>query len=89
MTNHSYPHYRPAQPDWNKPFADVATLRDWFAAMAPEPDDKTVQAAQSYDRARNPHNDGPPKPPLRDEKQIRAELRYQYADAMLAARGDK
>ncbi len=62
------------------------TLRDWFATFAPEPDADTVNNERSYDRARNPHNDSY-KPALRSTEEIKASLRFKYADAMLAARG--
>lgn len=61
------------------------TLRDWFATHAPEPTETQMQNQRSYDRGRNPHNDSY-KPPLRSDNQIRAQLAYQYADAMLSAR---
>lgn len=63
------------------------TLRDWFATHAPEPTTERMATERGIDRGRNPHNDSH-KPPLRDTDQIRAELAYRYADAMLAARKD-
>ncbi|MBC3943328.1 hypothetical protein H8S47_16745 [Sphingomonas sp. DOAB1063] len=61
------------------------TLRDWFAAHAPEPKHERIATEQGADRGRNPHNDSY-KPALRSEDQIKAQLAYRYADAMLAAR---
>lgn len=61
------------------------TLRDWFASTAPEPTLDAINTQQGFDRGRNPYNDAH-KPPLRSREQIVAELRYRYADAMLAAR---
>jgi hypothetical protein len=37
------------------------------------------------DMNRNPHNDSH-KPPIRSEAEIVAELRYEFADAMVRAR---
>jgi hypothetical protein len=62
------------------------SLRDYFAAHAPQPTDNEIGSQQSIDRSRNPHNDGPPKPQLRSREQVIAFLRYQYADAMLKER---
>lgn len=66
--------------------ADGMTLRDYFAIHAPEPDVEAIRLQQDIDRSRNPHNDGPPKPRIRDGYEIRSALRYRYADAMLAER---
>lgn len=65
--------------------SDGMTLRDWFAGVLSQPSEEAVQTQQSLDRGRNPHNDSY-KPALRTRDQIVAELRYQQADAMLAAR---
>jgi hypothetical protein len=62
------------------------SLRDWFAAMAPKPARWQMKLEQGRDRARNPHNDYH-KPKIRSESEIEADLRYEHADAMLAARG--
>jgi hypothetical protein len=64
------------------------TLRDWFATFAPEPTDDQVKWEAERDRAANPHNDNY-KPARRSILEIRAELRYRYADAMIAAREPK
>lgn len=62
------------------------TLRDIFAMHAPEPREDDVRMQCEYDRQRNPYNEGPPKPPLRSVEEVRADLRYRYADSMLKAR---
>ena len=62
------------------------SLRDWFAGQAPEPSDDYVNLQRSMDAQRNPHND-PYKPQPRTTLAIKAQYRYEYADAMLAARG--
>lgn len=77
-----------AQNDWSFCGGDGRegmALRDWFAAMAPDPSDRDVSTQVAFDRGRNPHND-PHKPGLRTENEIRAFLRYRFADAMLIAR---
>ncbi len=61
------------------------TLRDWFATFAPEPDGMHVASEIKYDHDNNPYN-MPNKPPLRSRQQIRADARFAWADAMLAAR---
>ena len=61
------------------------SLRDYFAIHAPEPSTERVTAQQTLDRGRNPHNDSY-KPRLRTELEIKSDLRYSYADAMLKAR---
>lgn len=60
-------------------------LRDYFAAHAPDPSPEAVQLEAERDRLRNPHGDSY-KPPRRSVMRIVTELRYRYADAMLAAR---
>lgn len=62
------------------------SLRDYFAIHGPEPSDKEINIIQEQEQAKNPHNDGPPKPRRRSRQEIRCALRYQYADAMLKAR---
>jgi hypothetical protein len=61
------------------------SLRDYFAIHAPEPDQEMIRTEQSIDRMANPHNDSY-KPQLRDSLTIKAQLRFRYADAMLAER---
>ena len=61
------------------------TLRDWFATFAPESTDIHIANETELDRHKNPHNEGG-KPPLRSQKQIRADDRYIWADSMLIAR---
>lgn len=61
------------------------SLRDYFAIHAPEPSEDDVKMQRQFDRNRNPHNDSH-KPPIREHRQIVADLRYAYADAMLTAR---
>lgn len=63
------------------------TLRDWFATFAPQPDESVIAVHERSDAARNPHNDSH-KPKRRSRAEIIAKLRYEYADAMLAARGE-
>ena len=64
------------------------TLRDYFAIRAPEPTESMMQIESTRDRYRNPYNE-PHKPKLRSNYEIRADLAYEYADAMLAARESK
>lgn len=61
------------------------TLRDYFAAHAPQPSQEAINTEIRLDKARNPYNE-PHKPRLRDQAEIIAHLRYEYADAMLAER---
>lgn len=61
------------------------SLRDYFAIHAPEPSADRVKLNLELDRGRNPYNE-PHKAHLRSEYEIRADLRYAYADAMLKAR---
>lgn len=61
------------------------SLRDWFATFAPPPRRWRLKLEQDRDRARNPHNDSY-KPKIRSEDEIVAALRFEHADAMLAAR---
>lgn len=67
-------------------FNDGITLRDYFAAHSPAPDEADISRQMELDRNRNPHNDGPPKPPRRSRSEIACQMRYEYADAMLAER---
>lgn len=64
------------------------TLRDYFAIHAPSPEPWWLELNRQRDRSRNPHNDSY-KPPIRSEMELNTSWRYEYADAMLAARGAK
>ena len=64
---------------------ETPALRDWFAMNAPEATTEQLATERGIDRGRNPHND-PHRPRLRSETEIRAQLAYRYADAMLRAR---
>ena len=61
------------------------SLRDYFAAHAPEPSAEDVSTVQRREQIANPHNDSY-KPRRHDVLDIRCALRYAFADAMLAAR---
>lgn len=61
------------------------TLRDYFAIHAPKPEQSDIDLERQRDRNRNPHND-PYKPKLRSVMEIVSDLRFQFADSMLAAR---
>lgn len=61
------------------------SLRDYFAAHAPEPSLEAIRFELERDRMRNPHNDSY-KPPIRGQSEIVAYLKYRYADAMLTER---
>lgn len=61
------------------------TLRDYFAGQASEPTDEWLDIMQNFDRNRNPYNEGH-KPRPRSYFELCADWRYQYADAMIAAR---
>jgi hypothetical protein len=61
------------------------TLRDYFAAHAPQPSVSDIEKQYMFDKANNPYNE-PHRPKLRDTVEIVADLRYRYADNMLAAR---
>ena len=59
-------------------------LRDWFATFAPEPTEDQVKYQLQSDHTRNPHGDSY-KPKRRSTLEIIADLKYAYADAMVAA----
>jgi hypothetical protein len=61
------------------------TIRDWFATFVPTPTRSQIEMQMTRDRNRNPHNDDY-KPPLRSREEIIADLRYEFADAMIRAR---
>ncbi len=61
------------------------TLRDYFAIRAPEPSESRISINRNRDSNRNPHNESH-KPHIRSEVEIRCDLAYEYADAMLRAR---
>jgi len=61
------------------------TLRDYFAIRAPEPTKERMDCERRCDQNRNPYNDAH-KPKLRSDVEIRCDLAYEYADAMLRAR---
>jgi hypothetical protein len=62
------------------------TLRDYFAIRAPEPTAERMTMERQCDRNRNPYNEVH-KPPIRSDVEIRCDLAYEYANAMLRARG--
>ena len=70
--------------DWETPVKGMS-LRDWFATHAPEPSKEAVEVQMQSDHHRNPHGDSY-KPKRRSTALIVAQLKYEYADAMLAAR---
>lgn len=61
------------------------TIRDYFAIHAPEPSPDDITLQSNLDRSRNPHNEAH-KPKIRESREIVADLRYRFADAMIAAR---
>ena len=68
-----------------EPSQSGMTLRDYFAAHAPEPSEAWISVQRWIDRNRNPHNE-PHKPAPRDDFQLIAEYKFAHADAMLKAR---
>lgn len=60
------------------------TLRDYFAIRAPEPTKEEIETHYMHDKLANPHNDAH-KPKRRARLEIIADVRYAYADAMIAA----
>lgn len=54
-----------------------------MAANAPNPTKDHIQMMQKFDMSRNPHNDGPPKPPLRSEYEIVADYKLEMAEALM------
>lgn len=79
------PEYSNPAGDWMAgPFFGM-TLRQYFAAHAPQPTEDEIKAEMEVDRLANPHNE-----PYFNKKQRRSrleiicDLRYAYADAMLA-----
>ena len=60
------------------------TKIDLFAMFAPEPSEEQISLQQKLDHNRNPHNDGPPKPRLRERNEIIASLKFAYAKAMFS-----
>ena len=63
------------------------TLRDYFAIHAPQPSDIEINI-QMVDRTANPYNDNY-KPQRRSRSEIIVDLRYAFADAMIAKRSAK
>lgn len=59
------------------------SVRDWFATFAPQPTTEQITSAFNLVRAGNPHGDRGPWP---SSEELAARIRYQHADAMLAAR---
>ena len=63
---------------------DGLSRRDWFATFAPLPSEDAVKFHLEHDRAANPHGDSY-KPSRRTVIEIIADLRFEYADAMIEA----
>lgn len=61
------------------------SLRDYFAIHAPEPTKEQIEQVGERERLANPHGDTY-KPRRRGWTEIACSLRYEWADAMLAAR---
>jgi len=59
------------------------TLIDWFATFAPEPSEKDMNMERMQDKSRRFDNDAFI---ARSDMQIRCELRYRHAKAMMEAR---
>ena len=53
---------------------------------APEPTEDYIKTQQQLDKNRNPYNDGPPKPKLRDRIEIIIDFKVEYANMALDAR---
>ena len=62
-----------------------ADLLDYFACHGPEPKEADIKREVLRDKQRNPHNE-PGKPKLRDEIEIRCQLRYKWAHQMMKTR---
>lgn len=60
-------------------------LIDYFACHAPKPDQNDVESELRRDKASNPHND-PHKDKIRSKKEIKCDLRYQWAKTMMQSR---
>lgn len=65
--------------------AEGQSLRDYFAIRGPEPTATHITTAQAKDKAVNPTN-AANKPKWRTVEEIVADLRYAYADTMIARR---
>lgn len=61
------------------------SLLDWFATFAPRPQRSRILFELQRDQSLNPHGDYN-KPKRRSEAEIVADLKYEYAKAMLLAR---
>jgi hypothetical protein len=64
------------------------SLRVYAAIHAPAPSESQVRQEETYDRVANPHGDSY-KPARRSLLEIDADLRYRWADVMLARQGLK
>ena len=63
------------------------TLVDWFATFAPEPTKEEIEYECNKDKLANPHGyDNKPK--RRSVLEIKCQLRYEYARAMMTCKGD-
>lgn len=58
--------------------------REWYATFAPTPSPEEIERNRRRDTNKNPHNE-PHKPKLRSTAEIIADLKFQYADAMITA----
>jgi hypothetical protein len=61
------------------------TVLDYFAIHRPEPSKDAVDHEMERDKMANPHNDTY-KPRRRGVAEIRADLRYAFASALLEAK---
>jgi len=61
---------------------DFQNLRDQWALKWPYSESSVAMQRQA-DRNANPHNDGPPKRPIREDSQIISDLSYRFADEVL------
>jgi hypothetical protein len=60
------------------------TKRELAAMLATNPSEEEISQEMERDRRKNPHNDGPPKPRLRERLEVVAALKLKSVDALLA-----
>lgn len=68
----------------NSNYTQGLTLLEWYATFAPEPDPSDVAEEYERDKTANPHGDSY-KPKRRGKAEIIADLKFQYAEAMVKA----
>jgi hypothetical protein len=85
MNNFVFPQIPTKDNSWSSDYGyGGMDMRQWFATFAPEPTKEEINEQWELDKIRNPHGESH-KPKRRSRLEIITDLKFEYADAMIAA----